>query len=360
MRTNTQSVLFCLLLSIIILVRASACTSFCMDTPSGPIFGSNLDLFIPAYGIVVVNQKGMVKKSFSDQKGTTGKELEWVSKYGSVTFNLAGREWCWSGMNEAGLVLGAMELVDSKFPDKDERPGLPIGMWAQYIMDTCGTVSDVAKVKDKVRMDDPATPAHFLIADAKGDCIAIEWIDGKIVQYIGKTMEVKAMANMRYGQGVEAYKRGGPKWWWSNPGQSAERVAGAKQRCDGYDAGKEPDAIKYAFGTLVDVVAAGHTKWSIVYDIAKREIWYGTAYSKPVKHISFKNLDFKCGGDLMVIDVNIQQEGDVEKYFGPLKREDNLNLLKHICVNYGIDLTEEEYNDVVDHLESFECEVKDK
>ena len=355
MSKSFRLMLFVLLFVIAAVMPACGCTSFCMDTPGGPVFGTNLDLFIPAYGVVLVNQKGVAKSNLPDGKGTTGKGLEWVSKYGSVTFNLAGREWCWSGMNEAGVVLGAMELVKSEFPAKDERPGLAIGMWAQYVMDTCGSVAEVAKVKDKVRMDDPATPVHFLISDAKGDCIAIEWIDGKIVQYIGKTMEMKSMANMQYGKGVEAYKRGGARWWWSNPGESAERMANAKKRCDSYDAEKEPDAVKYAFGTLVDVVAAGHTKWSIVYDVARREIWYGTAYSRPVKHISFKNLDFECGDELMAMDINIQQEGDVEKYFGPLKREDNMNLLKHICRNYGVNLTDKEFEDLVDHLESFGC-----
>ena len=81
--------LLCCLLSICTLVNNSqACTTFCLDTPSGPVFGSNLDLFIPGDGLVFINQRGIAKKGLN----TTGERAKWVSKFGSVTFNLAGRD----------------------------------------------------------------------------------------------------------------------------------------------------------------------------------------------------------------------------------------------------------------------------
>jgi choloylglycine hydrolase len=106
--------LFCSLLAICTLLdNSQACTTFCLNTPHGPVFGSNLDLLIPGDGLVFINQRGIAKKGLN----TTGGIAKWVSKYGSVTFNLAGREFAFGGMNEAGLVVGSMELRNSEFSE---------------------------------------------------------------------------------------------------------------------------------------------------------------------------------------------------------------------------------------------------
>jgi len=333
---------------------AEACTSFCMDTPDGPVFGYNLDLFIPGDGLVFINQRGVAKEGFPSQAGTTGETLKWISKYGSVTFNVVGREWPNTGMNEAGLVISNMQLLKSEYPDRDERPGLPIGPWAQYVLDTCGTVAEAVKVDAKVRIEDDAPPSHYLIVDAEGNCAAMEWIDGEYVCYTAEKAPVKAMSNMQYGRALEAFKRGGPRWWWSNPGQSAERFAEAHERSVNYDAEKEPDAVTYAFGTLLNV-AAPHTKWSIVYDISKREISYGTVTSKPVKHISFSNLDFACKEPLLMFDVNAAIEGDVEKHFVPYDPDVNFKVFYTFCQRFGVDISEQDAAGTMDHINSFKC-----
>jgi len=231
MRTITAVLLF-YLLSIFALDGTSwACTSFCFVTPNGPVFGSNLDLFIPGDGLVFINQRGITKKGLN----TTGEKAKWVSKYGSVTFNLAGREFAYGGMNEAGLVVGGMELRASELPEPDDRPPLTIGTWVQYVLDNCRSVQEVILVDALVRIEDQAPPSHFLIADAEGNCVAIEWLNGRLVYYTGENLPVKAMSNMRYARAFEAFERGGPRWWWSNPGQSAERFAGAAARIENYD-----------------------------------------------------------------------------------------------------------------------------
>ncbi|MBW2618151.1 MAG: hypothetical protein JRC92_04690 [Deltaproteobacteria bacterium] len=123
-----------------------------------------------------------------------------------------------------------------------------------------------------VRVQDETTPSHYLVADADGNCAAIEYLDGRFVCHTGESLPVKAMSNMRYDRALAAFERGGPRWWWSNPGQSAERFAAAHARNESYDASRDTNAVSYAFGTLTHVVAATHTKWNIVYDIAKREV----------------------------------------------------------------------------------------
>ena len=84
MRALIQTGFLCLLLLGPLVGSSNSCTDFCFDTPGGPIFGCNLDLFIPGDGLVFINPRGIAKEGF--QESTTGETAKWVSKYGSVTF----------------------------------------------------------------------------------------------------------------------------------------------------------------------------------------------------------------------------------------------------------------------------------
>lgn len=332
---------------------ALACTTFCFDGPDGPVFGANLDLFFPGDGFVFINRRGIAKEGC--QTTPEGDTARWVSRYGSVTFNLAGREFAFGGMNEAGLVVGSMELRASELPEPDERAPLLIGSWAQFVLDTCADVRDVVDVDAKVRIQDRARPAHFLVADAEGDCAAIEWLDGRLVCHIGESLPVKAMSNMPYGRALAARERGGPRWWWSNPGRSAERFAGAAARNEGYRASRDPDPVSYAFGTLTEIVAAPHTKWSIVYDISRREVWWGSVRSRTTKRLSLRAFDLSCNAPSLMLDVNTPQEGDVAAAFTPYDPAANLALFRTLVARYGIEVSEEDAVGLMRHLESFEC-----
>lgn len=313
-----------------------------------------MDLFIPGDGLVFVNQRGRAKEGF--RENTTGETAKWVSKYGSVTFNLVGREFAWGGMNEVGLVMSTMELMASKLPKSDQRIPFDSSALVQYVLDNCGTVEDaIEKIKLTRQVDDGNSPAHFLIADVAGDCAGVEYLDGEIVFYHGESLPLRAMANMRYERAFAAYERGGPRWWWSNPGQSAQRVTGAVDRMAGFDASRDTCAITHAFTTLTRVVAAEHTKWNIVFDIVGRQIWYRSARSPGVKNMSLDAFDFSCGLPLLMLDVNAALEGNVEKSFAPYDREVNLELFLVFCGRWGIDVDQENSADLMTFFEGFEC-----
>lgn len=329
-----------------------ACTTFCFDTPGGPVFAMNFDVFIPGDGLVFINHRGVAKEGF--QPGTTGKVAKWVSKFGSVTFNVAGREFAVTGMNEAGLVVGGMELRAQEYPEPDERPGVTIGSWVQYLLDTCATLDEAVAMQSVVRIEDSAPPVHYLVSDATGKCITVEWFDGEIEIRSGADASVRAMANMPYGRSAEALEIGGPRWWWSNPGQSAERVATAHARCTSYDPVKNPDAIGYAFDTL-KMVGAPHTKWSIVYDIAKREVWYGSAQSPTGKHIVLSSFEMSCDSPLLMLDVNAKFEGEAASHFVPFDFDTNRRFFETLLQRYGIEISPEDSLGIMQLFESFDC-----
>jgi penicillin V acylase-like amidase (Ntn superfamily) len=335
----------------VLLGNAFACTTFCLDTPRGPVFGANLDFFVTGEGLVFINQRGIAKSGF--QKSTTGERIEWVSTYGSVSFNLAGREFAWGGMNEAGLVIGCMELLAGKFPEPDERPALSMGTWEQYVLDTCATIDEVIALDKIVRIEESAAPAHFLSSDADGNCVSIEFFEGKLLYRRGDDLPVKAMTNSTYDESLATFKKGGPRWWERDRGQTRRRFSTAAKRNLAYPTSGETNAIKYAFYTLARDVAAGHTKWNIVYNIPERAVWFRSVQSPAVKHLSLMDFDLSADTPLLMLDINAPIEGDVKEAFGPFDFNTNLTAFRNLCNEYGIEISADDALSIMQHFETF-------
>jgi penicillin V acylase-like amidase (Ntn superfamily) len=74
---------------------------------------------------------------------TSGKTLEWTSQHGSVVAAMYGAA-CVDGLNEAGLVTSGLYLAEADYGERDnDRPGLALSVYAQFLLDTCATVADV-------------------------------------------------------------------------------------------------------------------------------------------------------------------------------------------------------------------------
>jgi hypothetical protein len=113
--------------------------------------------------------------------------------------------------------------------------------------------------------------------------------------------------------------------------------------------------VNYAFGTLLYYVAAPHTRWNIVYDIAAREIWFRSDQIPTYKSISMDAFDFSCEAPKLMLDVNAALEGDVEEHFTPYDYEVSLNVFRTFCERYGIKVSEQAAADLTGFFERFEC-----
>ena len=178
MRLFAVAVICCLLETGLLAPPSRACTSFCLDTRAGPVYATKLDLNT-GEGLVFANRRGIAKEGYSPS--TTGEKAEWVAEYGSVTFNLAGRELPWAGMNEAGLVMSSMQLNASRCPDPDERPPLREGFLVQYVLDTCANVEEAIQSVSDVRLASNECTSHFLVVDETGDCAALEFLRNVVI-----------------------------------------------------------------------------------------------------------------------------------------------------------------------------------
>ena len=275
---------------------AAACTTFC--TPGG-LFGRNYDWNI-GYGMVTVNKRGMSKTSAVD-----GNPARWISRYGSVTFNQYGRDNATGGMNEAGLVVELMWLEDTRYPKADSRPALGGLEWIQYQLDTASTVAEVIVNARRVRISEGAAPLHFLVADARGNTAALEYLGGELVVHRG----ARALANDAYAK-AGAAMRGGAK---DRFARAALGLEGAKTADDAF--------------ALLDKVAQANTQWSIVYDLAGRTIAWRTAANRERRGIAFSALDFGCTTPVKVLDVDAGK-GDVAALFRDYTTAANLALVR--------------------------------
>ena len=98
--------------------------------------------------------------------------IEWISKYGSITYNTAGKEFIDGGLNEVGLYIGEMTLFETRFPVDENKPKIYHHMWMQYILDNYKSVKDVIENIDKVIIDGTCL-WHFFIGDKTGDAAII-------------------------------------------------------------------------------------------------------------------------------------------------------------------------------------------
>jgi choloylglycine hydrolase len=273
-------------------------------------------------GLVIANKRGVSKRSV-----TNDNPARWRARYGSVTFNQYGREFPCGGMNEAGLVVELMWFQDTEYPRPDERASVATLQWIQYQLDNSTTVSDVIASDGRIRIARDGTASiHFLIADASGACASIEFIHGKMVAHTGGAMPMRALTNNSYDQSIGYAHRFRGAAELPRTSRSLDRFVRAAHMADGF-VGDSRGAVLHAFGILRDVAQGSFTKWSIVYDIASRRVYFRTLAHDGVRYIDLADLDFDCDTPVSIIDVNAPHSGDISGALTPYTREANTGLL---------------------------------
>ena len=95
---------------------------------------------------------------------------QWVSEYGSVTFNAIAREEPIEGINEKGLVIAGLWLDNTQLPIPDNRPAVDDMQWIQYMLDNCADIDEVIAEVNNVRISNQSQARlHYFLSDAKGN-----------------------------------------------------------------------------------------------------------------------------------------------------------------------------------------------
>jgi len=348
-----------LLLSVLFsfLQQPVACTTFFINHNGEMIFGRNYD-WVSETGMVCSNMRGLSKTSIKMPDGNT---IHWVSKYGSMTFNQFGKEFPTGGMNEKGLVVELMWADGTQYPQQDKRPAIGVLQWIQYQLDNNATIEEVIASDKDIRISTDNPPLHYLVADATGNAATIEFYNGKAVVHKGRDLPFPVLTNSTYQESaktaIDAKVLTGNKNF-SIQDNSLQRFTKACSMVQEYQkqpTGKQP--VEYAFNILSAVAQNDYTKWSIVYDMKNKKVYFKTASYQDIKSFVFNAFDFNCDTRSKMTDMNRDLKGDISKMFIPFNTDINREIIKKaVSVSRRrVEITDAETEAAVSYTGTVKC-----
>ncbi len=325
------SIILCCLLAISL--PASACSTFATQGTHGFIVGRNMDNALPVAGLVLINKRGLAKSALpwatlAPNRTTTG-SMRWVSKYGSVTMTAIGRDFPDGGMNEAGLVVEEMTLSQTVFPAASRGFAMSQTQWIQYQLDSFTTVREVLEHLDAVPQS--GWGWHFLIADASGECVSLEFIEGQAVTGRDARISGCVLTNDTFSASREYLSQfegfGGKNSVPASRDSLARfvRAAAGLSRAARTAAAEDVDM---GFELLSSIDQGENTQRSIVYEVTARRFHFRTHNNPGVKFIDLNRVDFSPTTPTLMLDIETSDAGDVTTALVPHTTEANRRIVE--------------------------------
>jgi penicillin V acylase-like amidase (Ntn superfamily) len=312
------------------------CTTFVLRTKQGSFFGRNLD-WVSDHGLIIVNQRNASKLSFAI---TPEKPIEWISKYGSISFNQFGKEFPYGGINEKGLVVEVMRS-EADYAEFDERPIVNELQWVQYQLDNCATIDEVIATDLILRIGQAHEGLHYLVCDANGNSVVIEFLNGKMVAYKGNELPVSVLENETYKNSMQSFKNA----------QSC-RFTTTANLIKKYNGG---DPVNYSFGILDKVALTA--EWSVVYDIDKMQIHFRTTSNNNIRMVDMNSFDFDCNTKTLNYSLTEAGKGNITQLFTKLNLAKNTEVLKKALEINTITLDEKDREQLIDYFKEIICRI---
>ena len=311
-------------------VISKACSAFMLKGENYCFVGFN-ENWKTMPGMVVMNKRDVHKQSLNWAQLTSdipnnGKKASWVSKYGSVSFNLLGIDLPCYGINEKGLFIVEL-FLDKTFSVSDStKPNMFWAQWIQYQLDNFSSVEEVIfNLKDSPIIDWwPTFPgSHFFISDKQGKTAAIELIEGKFHISYNENMPIPVLCNEEYQKEVEnikIYKTFGGKedfnmstWEWN------DRFAKAAHNIKIFDLNKM-SPFDFSWSLLANLIAG---QWQMVYDIINNKVYFRSDIGKDIKYVDIAQCNFSDSLLPKFLDINSPLKGDVFADFEILTEKTN-------------------------------------
>jgi hypothetical protein len=359
--------IFFLMSMVFVCSNSYPCTTFIYRSGDHLYFGRNLD-WVTGTGLIMTNQRNLDKVALMD---SSEKPMQWISKYGSVTFNQVGKELPYGGINEAGLVVEQMTLEKTVYPSKDNRCAISACQWIQFQLDNYSTVWEVIKSDELIRIVDATSKFHFLVCDRSGHVAVIEFLNGKMVHYSGQDLSIEALANSTYQESIQCFNNHGD----TQADRSLYNFTTAARMIGQPDSSIVAAPVDYAFSILTAVSQGLATKWSIVYDITdmkfcikvfetpiivgEQKIFVKQPGVSKTKVVEISDFNFDCTQSSRVLDLEYDYEGLVNEKFVEYNAEINKEyILKAFTFfnDWGIPITlKDEEIDYLAKYPSFKC-----
>lgn len=316
-------------------ILADACSvAFWNNNNKAKVVARSMDLYTSDMPQLEVHPAGL------DRKSTAGKKpLTWKSKYGSVVVTAFNTSTVSDGLNEHGLNAHLLYLDGTKYGEENpDVPTLSNAQWAQYFLDNFKTVKEALSGMEHLQIQASKVhgrewPIHIAIEDISGDSAIIEFIDGKAVVHHGKqytTMTNEPAYDIQL-ENLKKYKLFGGKL--SLPGDVDPlsrfvRIASFLKTLP-----KPDDYIEAVAGVLSvmrtamvpfgaedtsgnETTDSWPTRWITLSDITNQVYYFSDTKAPNIIWVDFKNLNFKEGGKVSMIDpTKVSLVGDVSKAF---------------------------------------------
>ena len=263
-----------------------------------------------------------------ERNGEVGpNSLKWKSKYGSVI--ASGYEISTTdGMNEKGLVANVLWLVESEYPEWDQKkPGLTIAAWCQYALDNFATVSEAVNelkqekftlVTDKVPGMDKLATLHLSLSDASGDSAIFEYVKGKLVIHHDPKYNVMTNSPIFDEQLAlnEYWKALGGTVMLPGTNRAADRFARASFYIDAIP---KTDDQRIAVASTFSVIRncsvpygistpnepnISSTRWRTVADHKNLVYYFESTLTPDTFWVNFKDIDFSSKGEVKKLTIS--------------------------------------------------------
>jgi len=169
-----------------------ACTGIRLTAEDGTVvYARTVEFSIDPHSDVIMVPRGYART------GTTpdGKEgLKWKAKYASLGANGVGLPFMFDGLNEKGLAFGLFYFPGTAgfMSYKAEDAGKTIAQWevGSWVLENFATADEVRENIGKILVAGVvleawkfAPPLHYVVHDASGKSIVIEYVGGKLTVY---------------------------------------------------------------------------------------------------------------------------------------------------------------------------------
>lgn len=308
-----QSIMSVVVLFTFIIQPALSCTIFSIYPNNQHWIGRTFD-WSYGHGLVFTNNRNVTKKGLrllpTDVSGS------WTSIFGSVTFNQFGKEFPTGGMNEAGLVVEALELKSSIYPLADSRPSLNELQFIQYLLDNFASVESVERELKNIRLSPVGSKLHYFACDRKS-CMTIEFINGQLVTHRTASLPISSFANNTYEEHLN-YARdfitfGGIKPIVMDSKESLDRFVRASYNAKFINKYEDPTQTIFSF--LSDV-GSKNNRWQLIYNQDEKSITFRTTAKISLQRkIKLSQFYFDCQQDSQYFDLDSDSEGPINSEF---------------------------------------------
>jgi penicillin V acylase-like amidase (Ntn superfamily) len=316
------------------LAPAAACTRALYVAKDGTVIvGRSMDWGEDMKSNMWVLPRGM-KRDGRGGKNT----VSWESRYGSLivsAYDIGTAE----GMNEKGLVVNELALVESDYGKPQEGAKvMSLSAWPQYVLDNFATVAeavaDLRKENFRVQTVVLGTgrPAnmHLVISDATGDSAVFEYVEGKLVIHHGKQYRVmtnsptfdKQLAIMEYwkdaggiSKTLPGTSRAADRFVRTSylldvlPGEvSPTYISGAPQQSFKFQAPMAVLSLMRSVGTPLGFANeeqpwVSSTIWRTVSDSTNRVVIFDSALTPATFWVKLDDLDLKAGAPVKKLEL---------------------------------------------------------